>query len=392
MVYLPAELFDAIVGEVHDQPTLRSCALAATSFLSPSQRNIFRSLRLCRKSSAPPGYRSLKDAAALFKASPHLGTYVRDLTIELPDSPPKLAAWNVILRSAQNVERLVVSGRSTFGSGEAASLQTLLDYLALPSLGRLHLMNMRVIPSALILAATSIPVVSFYRVTVIEPPEDPQLQDSTSAARLRHLILTDSGAAVVPTYELLLHPRDPPYTSHIERLEIRLDAYSRGYDQRLLTACAATLKYLVIDPGALVDPINIPHLPLVREVEIKVFVDSVRRLPTLFPSTFGQIASSLPLVESITLTFLVEPLFPEIAWEDAGPFPIVGPSFMNRTELLHLRHVHCKLLRRSVFGDMEELFTRFVAAMEARMPGLLGTGILACTLADPQLTYTARLP
>lgn len=140
------------------------------------------------------------------------------------------------------------------------------------------------------------------------------------------------------------------------------------------------------------DPIDIPHLPLVRDVEIKVFVDYGRRLPALFPSTFAQIASSLPLVERITLAFVVEPLFPELPWDDTDPLPIVGSSFMNRMQLLHLRRVHCKLLQRSAFGSMEALFGRFVTAMEMKMPGLLGAGMLECTLADPQPPYVERLP
>ncbi|KAJ6557918.1 hypothetical protein B0H19DRAFT_1234930 [Mycena capillaripes] len=160
---------------------------------------------------------------------------------------------------------------------------------------------------------------------------------------------------------------------------IRINSESATYDERILTACAKTLKYLAVDPG---DRIHIPHLPLVLDLEMKVFVGNNRRLPAFFHSNFSQIASSLPLVETITLVFVVEPLFPEITWPDQGPLPVLDSSFASRMQLLHLQRVHCKLLQRSTFSSMSALFDRFVTAMESSMPGLQDTGILACTLAE----------
>jgi hypothetical protein len=129
----------------------------------------------------------------------------------------------------------------------------------------------------------------------------------------------------------------------------------------------------------------------VRELDFKVFVDHRRELPALFPSTLATITSALPLVETITLTFVVEPAYPEVAWPDADPLPIFGPAFANRMELLHLHRVHCSLLQRNTFGSMDALFQFFVSAMESRMPGLQGTGILTCTLA-PMQRYMEQLP
>jgi hypothetical protein len=121
----------------------------------------------------------------------------------------------------------------------------------------------------------------------------------------------------------------------------------------------------------------------VLEVEIKVFVGDNRRLSLFFSSNLSQVASSLPLVETITLVFVVAPLPPEVKWPSVAPLPIFGPSFMDRTQLLHLRRVHCKLLRREYFsGDIRAVFDCFVPAMESRMPGLQGTGILKCSLVE----------
>jgi hypothetical protein len=87
----------------------------------------------------------------------------------------------------------------------------------------------------------------------------------------------------------------------------------------------------------------------------------------------------------MTLVFVVEPLHPglEVDWPDEGPLPPFGLSFMDRTQLLHLRRVHCMLRQHGVLRDMSAVFDRFVPAMESKMPGLQGTGILRCTLDDP---------
>jgi hypothetical protein len=136
----------------------------------------------------------------------------------------------------------------------------------------------------------------------------------------------------------------------------------------------------------LVDITRLPLLPFVLEVEIKVWVGDDRRLPALFSQNISQIAPSLPLAETITLVVFVEPIHPdpEVDWPDEAPLPIFGPSFMDRTQLLHLRQVHCILRREGPFDDISALFDRFVLAMESMMPGLQGTGILRCTLDNPQ--------
>jgi hypothetical protein len=60
---LPQELFDAIIDEIHDKETLKACALVGSSFLPPSQRKLFRKVRLGGSSGL--GRRSRNTAAAL---------------------------------------------------------------------------------------------------------------------------------------------------------------------------------------------------------------------------------------------------------------------------------------------------------------------------------------
>ncbi|KAJ7359683.1 hypothetical protein DFH08DRAFT_952787 [Mycena albidolilacea] len=371
---LPQELFDAIIDEIHDKETLKACALLSSAFLPPSQRNLFRKVQLGGHS---------RDISAPLAEFPHLVSYIRDLTIYVWDTASNFAAVPAVLRSVQNIESLAVFGRAVNWNrlGYEAS-SALLDCLSRPSLRRLDLKHVEGVPTAFILAATAIPVVSFEYVHMdLGGGISDHLRNSAPASRIRHLILNDGDPAVFAICDFLLHPRkNPAYTQQIERLEIRIDQHSVSQFERIMGACAATLKCLAVDAT---DLIRLPLLPSVLEVEIKVFIGDNRRLPLFFSSNLSQVASSLPLVETITLVFVVAPLPPEVRWPNVAPLPIFGPSFMDRTQLLHLRQVHCKLLRREHYsGDMRAVFDRFVPAMESRMPGLQGTGILKCSLAE----------
>ncbi|KAJ6557906.1 hypothetical protein B0H19DRAFT_122909 [Mycena capillaripes] len=375
MIPLPQELLDAIVDEVDDSTTLKSCSLVATSFLLSSQHNLFRTfwLRGC----------SSQKAAVFLTESPHLASYIHDLTVEIwdtTDTSSNLTAVEVTLRLVQNIECLTMSGRSKEWSDLGHEVSSaLFDCLSRPSIRRLDLVRMKRVPTALILASTAIPVVSFSRVVMDSEEEiSEHMHDSAPTPRLRRLLLPTADPEILRICDTLVHSKKPSYIEQVERLDIRISSESATYDERLLTACAKTLNYPALELG---DHIRIPQLPLVLQLEMKVFVGIDKRLPPFFNSNFSQIASSLPLVETITLVFVTNVrLFPEMAWPDQGPLPILGPSFANRVQLLHLRRVHCRLLRLSTSPSLNVLFDRFVPAMESKMPRLQGTGILKCTL------------
>ncbi|KAJ6487710.1 hypothetical protein C8R45DRAFT_254722 [Mycena sanguinolenta] len=147
----------------------------------------------------------------------------------------------------------------------------------------------------------------------------------------------------------------------------------------MLAACAITMKCFVINSSGLT---SIPILPSVLEAEFKIYIDASRKLPAFISSSLSRIVSSLPLVETLTLIFTVEPLFPEVEWADEDPLPIFGAAFKNRTQLLHLRRVNCRLIQGNNLDSRSTLFDHFMRAMELRMPGLEGTGILTCVLAE----------
>ncbi|KAJ7032033.1 hypothetical protein C8F04DRAFT_671714 [Mycena alexandri] len=222
----------------------------------------------------------------------------------------------------------------------------------------------------------------------MRPKSSPPQSDF--APRIRQLGLLNSGPTVLGICNFLLHPRKLLYTTHIESVQIRMDSDSASYDHRLLSACDKTLKFLAIVPGASVD-INLPYLPFVLGLQIEILVDDKRQLPHRFPSTLERIVSSLPAAETITLSFPIVPLHTEIVWPDQGTLPIFGPSYKARTELLHLRRVHCRLRTQYSASSVGPLFDHFVAAMETRMSGLQGTEILTFSVSDWRPRFIARL-
>ncbi|KAJ7665941.1 hypothetical protein DFH06DRAFT_1185441 [Mycena polygramma] len=295
-----------------------------------------------------------------------------DITGKIPNLG---AVLGLAIRMMQNLESLVVLGMSVEWAriGDEFS-SALLHCISGPSLRRLHLSSMHYVPAALILAAATIPVVSFFYV-IMRSGE--VLASSVPTPCLRHLELANSGSGMRGICDLLLYTT---CLEKIERLDMRMNSGSANYDQRLLTACSRTLRYLSIDPGGL---INLPQLPLVLGAKMKVLVDGTRRLPTFFRWNFSQIASALPFVETITLVFVVDPHSLEAEWPDMDHLPILGsPSeFVNRTHLLHLREVHCKLRPSQTFRSYRALFDRFVAAMDSMIRGLQGSGVcVKCTL------------
>ncbi|KAJ7292058.1 hypothetical protein C8J57DRAFT_222735 [Mycena rebaudengoi] len=374
MPTLPQELLDTILAHLRDDyASLSACSLVSTSFVVPAQCRIFRSLWLHARS-----HPTFHDAATSLAQFPHLRSYIRDLTITLGSSDVEFdhSAVESILCAVKNVERLMFSARSTIywnrlSYGLRSAIQTV---VLLPSLRELHLATCFIaVPSQLILrAASSVSFLSVQQITLEEREETEFPVPDAATAQLKHLAILKFGWHKIAFCDLLLN--SPTHISRIEQLTIRLDSVtSSECDSRILTAVAPNLTNLSIDVGGLglSDPLDFPHMPLVRTFEITAYIDSGRRLPTKYPSTFAEIAAAFPGIEVLTLTFSFYPEHPEIRWWAEGTFPIMGASFSTRTQLVHLRQVHCKLSAQSRRLDVDTTIIRhFRDAMEQWMPGV----------------------
>ncbi|KAJ7330976.1 hypothetical protein DFH08DRAFT_815060 [Mycena albidolilacea] len=105
---LPQELLDAIVQDIDDAPTLKACSLAGSKLREQSQRKLLRSLTLA-------GYNRAAMCAVL-KQSPHIASYVTDLTLYIPEedyiSDPDFTVTDIeaMLAMVVNVRRCVFGG------------------------------------------------------------------------------------------------------------------------------------------------------------------------------------------------------------------------------------------------------------------------------------------
>ncbi|KAF7322563.1 hypothetical protein HMN09_00034800 [Mycena chlorophos] len=93
---LPQELIDAIVdylsdGLTLDFQTLRACSLVACPFVSPCQQRLFSSIKLytaphsfCVRGDVASAVQTTVKMAQLLVSSPHLGTYVKEVSIAYP--------------------------------------------------------------------------------------------------------------------------------------------------------------------------------------------------------------------------------------------------------------------------------------------------------------------
>ncbi|KAJ7060883.1 hypothetical protein C8F01DRAFT_1141173 [Mycena amicta] len=97
---LPQELIDTIVDIFADtfpdgNATLRACALAARAFVRPCQQRLFESVKLytarhanCTRGDIASAVNTTKRLAQLLDASPHLGAYVKNVSIAFPKTVP----------------------------------------------------------------------------------------------------------------------------------------------------------------------------------------------------------------------------------------------------------------------------------------------------------------
>ncbi|KAJ7654292.1 hypothetical protein B0H17DRAFT_1214387 [Mycena rosella] len=315
MATVPHELIAAIVDELEDdRESLKACSMVATAFCPPSQRHLFRSMWLHRANwqfytvaqqaphrgtSIPSG--TIRRVSSLLSESPHLAIYVRDLTIDLPDSADEDVPLEQILQAVLNLERFVISGLFVrWGDLPLPLASAILDIFARPALERLHLLNMQGVPAPAVLR-----VLSFVRVLSIDhttfAEEDEGSSESAwplSAPRLHHLILSTS---IPPTYALMLSPRAPRLT-HLKKVLLRVDISARPHAERLLSSIADTLEELELDCGDLSSPLHLPNLPNLRSLTLRIFRGLARHLP----NGFAQTLSALPRIAALTLIFAIQ--------------------------------------------------------------------------------------
>ncbi|KAJ7256931.1 hypothetical protein C8J57DRAFT_1721247 [Mycena rebaudengoi] len=385
MASLPQELVNSIVDQLDDYSSLTSCALVSTSFVAPAQQAIFKSLWM--RTEGSQRHPTLLEASDSLAAFPHLATYIHLLKIDISHLEHEIQALESIFLAVRKLERLIISGAGMRWSSIPPALYTAIqDIITLPSFYGLHLVSIDDLPSDFIYrAASSVSVLSTYCVSLKQNSDEPLYPFSD--LRLTHLISSDSRWRGKPLCNLFL-PAAPSHTALLARLSILMDLRCRIYNYELLSAIAPSLRHLSLRyvGGKFGKSIDIPHLPLVRTLELKLFVDthSPRDPPFL-----SKIATTLPNIELLTLVFILN--HPD---QPVSPSLFAGTllSFPARTQFRRLRQVHCQLLPRDRGHDFSAAFTHFCAAMDEQLACFRETGILRCSLADTSPRFFRHLP
>ncbi|KAJ7613205.1 hypothetical protein FB45DRAFT_939141 [Roridomyces roridus] len=396
MTSIPHELVASIVDELqHDRGSLKSCSTVSSSFCPPSQRHLFRSMWLHRENwkhytptqralqagnSVPSG--TIKGAFNLLSESPHLAAYVRDLTVDLPDSADEDAPLEHILRTAANLERFVVFGLAARWMEIPPVLESaLLDVFARPTLNGLHFLHLHGIPTRVIhRALTSLKVLSFYN-TSAAPDQYDEPASQASPASVEELILCRN----MSTTHMRIVSANAPPLAQLRRLFLW-----SGVDNlanRLLTLSAETLEHIEIDCGALESPLNLPALISVKKIQtVKLHISCglARWLPPGFARTIADLGSVQP--PTLHLVFSVQDGISSDEWILEGPI-----LHEEEGESLKTTTIHCQfafLDPPHKVSDRKGLFESFCAGMRAALPGLK----LEFERVDRRISYVGRLP
>ncbi|KAJ7061794.1 hypothetical protein C8F01DRAFT_1138382 [Mycena amicta] len=343
---LPFELITAIVDELSsDHPTLKSCCLVSSDFCGPSQRHLFRAIwvrranwqhytigqqALHRGVTTPSG--TFRQADSILAKSPHLAVYVRDLTIDLPDSVDEDVPLTRILEAVGgNLERFVVSGmRVKWQDLSDALASVVMDAIASSGLRRLHLLSLRDMPvDELYGAMKRVTALSIHSSTFAVPDttDENEVSRKRGVSPIEHLILS---ASLRDTYDIILSPH-APVLGNVSKLCIRVPMTHVCADaDRLLTAVARTLETLVLDCD-LSEPRFLPDLPYLRSLTLRMSRGIARRLPTGLADTLHTLP---PLADGLTLMFALRTRIAEPPWADEGVVLTPGPTRVRLQVLL----------------------------------------------------------
>ncbi|KAJ6578395.1 hypothetical protein B0H19DRAFT_1123097 [Mycena capillaripes] len=302
MTTIPQELVEVILADFHpvdDRESLKYISLTATNFAGPAQRIMFRSLAL-HAADIPGWYPTFERALNLFNGSPHIALYVEDLTVRLPiqGSPKHHNLLEQVLPMFSNVRRFVLRGVGvTWDNLELGLKTTLATFLLRASLEKLHLSQILDMPLAIIaIAAQTISVLSLQNIFVKAEPETQWEEglNPSSSPRLTHLILASPpGGEFDPFQKLIL----PAYIANIQRLVIQKSAFSN----RLIHAVASTLTDLSFDCFGTQNPFDLPQLPKLASLELKLGTAFRVLLPGWLPATLVQLPVALPALRTLTL-------------------------------------------------------------------------------------------
>ncbi|KAJ7761177.1 hypothetical protein DFH07DRAFT_1059861 [Mycena maculata] len=373
---LPQELLDKIIGHL-DRPSLRACSLVSSPFRIPTQRLVFQSLVI--------PYIDSPKAESLLTESAHISGYVRDLQIELV---PFLSFHNQsiasILSILYRVERMSIQGRDTSWDDMPYRLQTAIqNFVGLPSLHSLNLSHIQYIPSSFIFRAlSSLRNFNMYNIGM-DPSENSSvalvLHSSSFIPRTEQIIMSSTFPHDIPRIlDFILHPRTPGYLDNIRRLVVGFSPQTHVQSKRLIVGTSGTLRYLQIRCGVFRVPVDLPHLPALRTLELKIHLGESEHFPTSLGETIATFPAAIPSIEVVNLVFY------RTDWrrwrdDEGGPFPVFDVYLEKLPKL-------CRVVCHLSLAYPESSATGFFACIRRRFPALQEAKILALSRGSDEQT------
>ncbi|KAJ7272413.1 hypothetical protein C8J57DRAFT_1318737 [Mycena rebaudengoi] len=263
----PQEIIDAIVDKLaEDTASLKACSLTATAFVTPTRRQIFRTMRLTTDDTI----RRSHDIIAL---SPHLLRLFRALVVNFAGPTSSLVQRvPFIMNSLNTIESLYfVWYNSDFGPALETSILRILSYSCFKNL---QLYKCCITPSFIVSAISASPTMTLglrdTRVafdpdcSIITPPPI-----SSPPPALESLILSvDSRDMSASAF--LLHPHTAPYLRSLKHLDLD-ERFGEEFFTRFIQITSPTLETLILRIQWLGDPLSdLPPLPNLRWVEFRL--------------------------------------------------------------------------------------------------------------------------
>ncbi|KAJ7689289.1 cytochrome P450 [Mycena rosella] len=348
------KLIDAIVEKVSDS-SLVACSLASTAFVPHSQRRLFRSMSLS-------GVEAYERIALVLTSSPHLGTYVRNLALDIKEVPKRYAQLKTILLLLPEIERLSIAGNINATGNQLRQNPCLLDFISLPSLKCFALDGIHDIPTSFVLRAFS----SFEQVSLsclyIANQED-QASIVSRSPTIRHLrISMEAYHSIIP---FLLAPGRFVHLKHLTRLSIifaPIPDELRETFVALIAACSRTLEHLELELDV---PLELPELPALSSMHLWIDV-GLAKTPQLLASIVSQTAACVPHLTVLSLSLIDRPKNYPVRQlpftRSAAEWPDLDSALMD---LRDLRQVFFSL---RYFVRSAERYASFVPYIEQKLP------------------------
>ncbi|KAJ7116920.1 hypothetical protein C8R44DRAFT_791645 [Mycena epipterygia] len=299
MTTVPQELIEAIVLQVDDSDTLKSCALAASNFLELSQRRLFESLTLHGGNWNGPNV-NYSAWSARFSESPHLTRYATTLKLDYPWilTHSDIDSFQDVLAHLTNVQRFWIDGTYTkpmmcWSKLPPGVSSALLDFIFRQRLCRLDIGFMWM--PAVVLSALQTAVPSLHLSWVLNKPSTFSIPLHAPICALKCLVLQACNDRV---YALFSAP-------NLRGLWMTL-----RHCMPLISAAARTLERIQLSCTDLARDNSyhrmFPSLPRLRSFEILINIQNQKYLAlvAIISNILASKSSAEAALDELTIGFL----------------------------------------------------------------------------------------